>query len=160
MECETIRIPAGPFVMGWNQGAPEERPEHIVSLETFYLARTPVTNQAFLAFIAADGYRQEHFWLPDGWQWMQQKQICAPAFWGHPRFGGPEQPVVGVTWYEAMAFAAWLTAETGQSWRLPSEAEWEKAVRGADERLWPWGCLLYTSPSPRDRTRSRMPSSA
>ena len=139
MERETIRIPAGPFVMGWNHGAPEERPEHVVSLETFYLARTPVTNQAFLAFMAADGYHQERFWLPDGWQWVQQKQIEAPAFWGDARFGRPEQPVVGVTWYEAMAFAMWLRAETGQPWRLPSEAEWEKAVRGADERLWPWG---------------------
>jgi formylglycine-generating enzyme required for sulfatase activity len=125
--------------MGWNQGAPEERPAHAVHVETFCLGRTPVTNQDFLAFLAADGYRQEDFWLPDGWQWIQQKQIRAPAFWGHPQFGRPEQPIVGVTWYEAMAFATWLAAETGQAWRLPSEAEWEKAARGGDERLWPWG---------------------
>ena len=139
IELETVRIAGGPFLMGWNQGAPEERPAHVAHVETFCLGRTPVTNQDFLAFLAADGYRQEDFWLSDGWQWIQQKQIRAPAFWGHPQFGRPEQPVVGVTWYEALAFATWLAAETGQPWRLPTEAEWEKAARGADERLWPWG---------------------
>jgi formylglycine-generating enzyme required for sulfatase activity len=107
--------------MGWDDGLPDARPIHAVWVDAFALARTPVTNAEFGAFLHAVG-------------------APAPAFWTDPRFADPAQPVVGVTWDEAMAFCDWLTRETGRGHRLPTEAEWERAARGGLEgRRYPWG---------------------
>jgi formylglycine-generating enzyme required for sulfatase activity len=116
-----VEIPAGWFRMGWDDGLPDARPIHAVWVDAFALARTPVTNAEFGAFLHAVG-------------------APAPAFWTDPRFADPAQPVVGVTWDEAMAFCDWLTRETGRGHRLPTEAEWERAARGGLEgRRYPWG---------------------
>lgn len=132
-------LSGGPAILGWDQGEPAERPEHSVVLESFELARTPVTNLAYLSFIAAGGYHDPRYWLEDGWNWLVQKSISQPAFWGDRQFGQPDQPVVGVSWYEALAYTAWLSEVNGRACRLPSEAEWERAARGPGGRLWPWG---------------------
>jgi formylglycine-generating enzyme required for sulfatase activity len=64
----------------------------------------------------------------------------APTFWGNPSFSHPQQPVVAVSWYNAVAYCAWLSAMTGSYYRLPTEAEWERAARGgAETMLFPWG---------------------
>lgn len=158
MRVDFVDIPGGPVILGWDPGEPEERPQHNLVLEPFRLARTPVTNLAYLSFMAAGGYQELRYWLADGWNWLAQKSITQPAFWGDPQFGGPDQPVVGVSWYEAVAYAAWLGEKSGQPTRLPSEAEWEHAARGASGRLWPWGDTFVPTYANVAQSQIGMPS--
>jgi formylglycine-generating enzyme required for sulfatase activity len=109
-----VPIPGGSFLMGSVRGRPDERPVRIATVGAFRLGRTAVTNAQFAAFVRAGG-------------------ATPPPFFDQPAFAGPDQPVVGVTWYEAVAFTAWLSVECGGAWRLPSEAEWERAARGGLE---------------------------
>jgi formylglycine-generating enzyme required for sulfatase activity len=110
----------------------------------FALARYPVTNAQYALFIADDGYNTERrWWDAAGRAWLQQATQTEPRFWEDERFGStcPNHPVVGVAWYEAMAFCRWLTLHLhdGFVYTLPSEAEWEYAARGAARRVYPWG---------------------
>jgi formylglycine-generating enzyme required for sulfatase activity len=127
--CE---IPAGSYPMGDNSMT-ISRPAHTVQLPAFVIAETVVTNAQFAGFIEAKGYADESLWTASGWQWQAHKREERPAFWDDPQFNAPDQPVVGVCWYEAVAFARWLARESGEKWRLPSEAEWEAAARGAED---------------------------
>jgi formylglycine-generating enzyme required for sulfatase activity len=87
-------------------------------------------------FIHAGGYREQRSWTAAGWVWREIGDIQEPEYWNEPKWSGDKLlPVVGVSWYEAMAFCRWL----GESCRLPTEAEWEKAARGTDDRIYPWG---------------------
>ena len=118
-----------------------DRPMTVVPFE---LARYPVTNAQFACFIDADGYQPaQPWWDTADQQWLRSNSRTQPSRWDDERFGQsrPNHPVVGVTWYEAMAFCCWLTQtlNDGFVYTLPSEAEWEYAARGTVRRIYPWG---------------------
>jgi len=124
---EFVRIPAGEFWMGSDKkkdksAGSNEQPQHRVALPEYWMGRTPVNNAQFAAFVQTGGGQ-----APSGWQ-----NNLPPA-------DKLDHPVVGVSWADAAAYCAWLSQLTGQKVGLPTEAEWEKAARGADERIYPWG---------------------
>lgn len=121
---------------GWFENA---TPQHTVALDDFWMGKTEVTNAQYAAFVGAGGYTQPELWSDAGWEWRENSDVTQPDCWDGARWNQPHYPVVCVNWYEAVAYAHWLARETGLPIRLPSEAEWEKAARGTDGRLWPWG---------------------
>ena len=129
---EMVVIPAGEFLMG------EGREQHELFLPDYQLGRYPVTNAEYKRFIEADGYQDKSFWTEAGWQEVGQKQK-EPRFWQDARFNKPNQPAIGLSWYECVAYCRCLSAGTGQLYRLPTEAEWEKGARGVEGRVYPWG---------------------
>lgn len=107
--------------MGSDSGQENERPVHRVWIDSFYLAACQVTNAEYEKFLVANG-------------------TAAPPCWSDPLFNHPDQPVVAVSWFDAANYCQWLSAMSGRHYRLPSEAEWERAARGgADNHLFPWG---------------------
>lgn len=124
-EPPLIPISAGPFLMGSLPGddiPAEELPQHEVILPAYSIGRTPITNAEYARFL-----KQARYSLPPSW------------LRASPPPGKAEHPVVGLSWYDALAYCGWLEAQTGRPYRLPAEAEWEKAARGPDGRLYPWG---------------------
>jgi sulfatase modifying factor 1 len=126
-EPELILIPAGEFLMGSDpqedkDAFPGEQPRHTLYLPDYYVAKTPVTNMQYAAFVEATDRERPRHW--EG---------------GKPPRGKEDHPVVRVTWYDAVAYCNWLAQVTGKAYRLPSEAEWEKGARGTDGRIYPWG---------------------
>jgi formylglycine-generating enzyme required for sulfatase activity len=131
-EPEMVLIPAGDFLMGSDPSVDkdardEERPQHTLSLPDYHLAKTPVTNAQYAAFVQATGHQQ-----PKHWKALFRKG-------GNPPRGKEDHPVVNVSWHDAVAYCNWLAEVTGRPYRLPSEAEWEKGARGTDGRIYPWG---------------------
>jgi formylglycine-generating enzyme required for sulfatase activity len=129
---DMIIIPAGEFLMG------EGREQHELFLPDYQLGKYPVTNAEYKKFIEAGGYQDKDLWTEAGWQEVGQKQT-EPRYWQDARFNKPNQPAIGLSWYECVAYCRWLSAEMGQLYRLPTEAEWEKGARGSDGRMYPWG---------------------
>ena len=116
---ELVPLPGRTFIMGNDTGRADERPAHRVELAPFRAAVTPVTNAEYMRFVRATG-------------------VPEPPFVGDERSGAPRQPVVGISWFDAVAYCAWLSAETGIAFRLPTEAEREYAARGGLAGDWPW----------------------
>jgi formylglycine-generating enzyme required for sulfatase activity len=99
-----------------------EQPQHILYLPDYYIARTPVTNAQYRAFVQATECQPPEQWKS-----------------GTPPKGKGDHPVTWISWHDAVAYCEWLAEVTRRPYRLPSEAEWEKAARGTDGRLYPWG---------------------
>lgn len=163
---ETVHVPAGPFLMGSTAGARDraylldtaayghtvtrdrgwyasEPVRAPVDLPAFDIMATPVTNRAYAAFVAATGHP-----VPDvdpatwaGYRLIHPYARTRRHAWTADTWpeGRADHPVVLVSHADARAYARWLSDETGQVWRLPTEAEWEKAARGSDGRQFPWG---------------------
>ncbi|HXB54440.1 MAG TPA: SUMF1/EgtB/PvdO family nonheme iron enzyme [Vicinamibacteria bacterium] len=120
----TALVPAGRFRMGSDDGRDDERPVHEVEVPAFHIGRTPVTTLAYARFLAGG-------------------RVEAPPWWSDPAFWAPEQPVVGVSWFDATGYCSWLSRTVGGRWRLPTEAEWERAARGGlASAATAWGAAL------------------
>jgi len=163
-DIEWCEVPSGPFLMGSSDedemAQDNEKPQHTYRIEQPYaIGRYPVTNAQYAAFVQAGGYEERRYWTEAGWSWRERKSVTEPEY-GAP-FSLSNHPVVGVSWYEALAFCRWLTEELGQEGTLaesqeialPTEPQWEKAAAAglllgsssrrsellAHKRIYPWG---------------------
>ena len=122
-EPEWLTISASEFWMGSEKGGSDERPVHRVYVAEFKTARVPITNAQYLLYVQATGATPPEHWRD-----------------GQPPRGQVSHPVVYVSWHDALKYCEWLSKVTGKPVRLPTEAEWEKAARGdQDKRAYPWG---------------------
>jgi formylglycine-generating enzyme required for sulfatase activity/serine/threonine protein kinase len=123
MKADLVEIPGGTFQMGRNDGPPQERPEHTVTVQKFYMDRTEVTNAEYADFVRDMSYEVPSHWVR-----------------GRPLPGQEKWPVVNVSPKDAEAFAAWRSKRDGVTYRLPTEEEWEFAARsGGEYKSYPWG---------------------
>lgn len=127
LKLNFVKIPASKFTMGSQRSLDreahnDELPAQVLHVSDYYMMRYPVTNAQFFQFIQATGYRPPQFWVNGAY----------PA-------DKANHPVVGVSYYDALAFCAWAAKVAGLPVRLPTEPEWEKAARGPEMRLFPWG---------------------
>jgi formylglycine-generating enzyme required for sulfatase activity len=125
-----VTIPAGPFLMGSDKhkdprAYDDEVPQHLVTTGEYRIALCPLTVAEYACFVRATGHEP-----PDDEEerpWEMKLAQCA------------DHPVEDIVWEDLLAYARWLAQSTGETWRIPSEAEWEKAARGTDGRIYPWG---------------------
>jgi formylglycine-generating enzyme required for sulfatase activity len=168
-----IDIPAGPVTIdGEKTSLIKERATFDVP--EFSIAKYPITNAQYHVFVEVGGYKHKSWWIQEIWQAQSQslrdkkeswhlveKYADAYTDYQYPynHFSGPDQPIMGVSWYEAMAFCAGLRDITGEMIHLPSEQQWQRAAQGDDGRKFPWGstwkgfrCNNRVKPFTSDRT--------
>lgn len=137
-EDNMVLVPAGEFIRG-SKRFENTKPVQRIYLDAYMICKYPVTNQEFKRFIDDNGYHKEEFWTVEGWLWRTNERVTVPLFWYDLKSNYSNSPVGGINWYEAAAYITWLSKITGKPYRLPSEAEWEKAARGTDGREYSWG---------------------
>lgn len=149
IDPEMIRVVAGDFVMGSDAGAKDAKPAHPVYLNDYEIARHEVTNRVYKMFVDAANHQPPNPQL-SGWQGRNYPPNRA------------DEPVVGVSWEDANAFCHWLSQQTGARYRLPTEAEWEKAARSAGNVyqsigvVWEW-CQDWYDPDYYKRRERQNP---
>jgi len=121
-----VEVPAGDYPYG-------EQGDRFSIVAPFLFGRYPVTNSQYRAFMDDGGYAKRDWWSADGWDWLQREGVTAPRYWQDRRWNAPNQPVVGVSFWEAQACCLWAGG------RLPTEPEWEAAARGPAGWQYPWG---------------------
>lgn len=150
--CE---VPEGDFGMGG--GKPNSPVRRTKMPYTFWMSQYPLTYAQYRLFVDDGGYEQQAFWSKDSWAWKGER-VNPDLVWDDPYWHISNHPVIGITWFEAMAYCQWLNhkialiQQSGQdmtalgwslpvnySVRLPTSAEWEKAARGTDARIYPYG---------------------
>ena len=120
-EPVVVHVPEGWFWMGSDEGLDCERPRHRVWVDGFEMAVNQVTNRDYARYVEATS-------------------AARPVYLDDPNFNDPEQPVAAASWFEATAYCEWLSHTTGTRYRLPTEAEWERAARGGlEDKPYPWG---------------------
>jgi formylglycine-generating enzyme required for sulfatase activity len=121
IEPSLVEIPAARFLMGSTAGQDCERPIHRVWIDAFLFGAAQVTNAEYKLFLRATSTQ-------------------VSPFWSDPNFNHAQQPVTGVSWFEAKHYCEWLASQTTRAYRLPTEAEWELAARGGlEQKNFPWG---------------------
>ncbi|MBX3334862.1 MAG: SUMF1/EgtB/PvdO family nonheme iron enzyme [Nitrospira sp.] len=121
-----VKVPKGSFLYGAKKTRVTIDHDH-------WIDQYPVTNEKYRVFMLASGYANHQYWSDEGWKWRTEKCITNPEYWNDEKSNKANHPVVGVSYYEAEAYAKWAGK------RLPTEREWEKAARGEDGRRYPWG---------------------
>ncbi|MEO6061768.1 MAG: bifunctional serine/threonine-protein kinase/formylglycine-generating enzyme family protein [Thermoflexales bacterium] len=151
VEMEFVRVPAGEFLLGSDKGkdpaaAADELPQHTLTLPEYWMGKGPVQVTQFAAFVRTTGYKSHAEKEGKSYVYNGTTQVAVNgAGWSHP--GGPttnvdalqRHPVSHMSWDDSIAFASWAAKAAGVAIALASEAEWEKAARGTDGRLYPWG---------------------
>lgn len=149
---EWIEIPAGQVTLttpeGWGLGYIPPGESRTFPVERFAIAKYPVTNAQFAPFVQAEGYVDKRWWPEPDW-WVTYRSSVRdeqhlppplePRYWRDPKFNQPDHPVVGISWYEAIAFCLWLQHTTHEPIMLPTEQQWQRAAQGDDGRKYPWG---------------------
>ncbi|GAB4213514.1 MAG: hypothetical protein OHK0022_50710 [Roseiflexaceae bacterium] len=147
-------VAPGPFWFGDDRESKPLRSalKQVQLPHAYWIGRYPITCADYARFVAAGGYTERCWWGEHGWGWRlsarrDNQPLEAPRIIDMMEYNGPIQPIVGVSWYEATAYCAWLTDQGHmQGWlpphdqiRLPTALEWERAARGTDKRRYPWG---------------------
>jgi formylglycine-generating enzyme required for sulfatase activity len=145
---DLVLVSAGAFKMGDNfgDGEPRERPVRTVDLDAFYIGKYEVTNAEWRKFRDSADYDDPKYW--PGGRIFPKKLVpywTMPENHGGGTPGSDNYPVIGVNWDSATAYCNWVSAKTGKKYRLPTEAEWEKAARGSTQRRYPWGNSIDAS---------------
>lgn len=149
VEPQMVLIPAGSFTAGSSAAEREaylpalrEMPARKVDLPAYWIGKHEVTNAQYQQFMEDGGYHDASYWSEAGWRFRQERGWEQPRRWNDPGFAGwrrEQHAVAAVSLYEAEAFCRWLASKTEKAYRLPTELEWEKAARGPDGRIFPWG---------------------
>ncbi|WP_017658691.1 formylglycine-generating enzyme family protein [Baaleninema simplex] len=134
---QTIVIESGTFLRG-SDDSPEEQPKKNVTLDSFAIDITPVTNRQFRTFIEKGGYQNSKYWTSKGWEYIQKNKISMPNYWLDRNWNQDDFPVTGVSWWEALAYAKFVEKT------LPTEAQWEYVCKGKHGYVYPWGNELPT----------------
>jgi formylglycine-generating enzyme required for sulfatase activity len=136
-DIEWASVSGEPFVMGEGDAS---FPCNLFVGNPYRISKYPITVRQYRAFIDAGGYENDDYWaaIPDGLKWRNSNNIKAPEDYGEP-FNFDNHPQVGVCWYEAVAFCNWFSEQSGTRISLATEAQWERAARHTDGRIYPWG---------------------